>query len=195
MAELGELMAHLDPIAKWWSKQPFVSADVLFACKLELVDMLHFYMSIWLCERDGRMDIAMEPTSEAGFTDEFVAVYESGQFTNEEVFGPQWFDRCKRARRRFEEHVAPKHFVELLMVFGVGAKEIVQLYAAKNALNRLRQANGYGKGTYIKNWFEGREDTWALRELPTYEAGSVEELIEMIQAGLQEKYDAWRAVV
>lgn len=195
MRELGELTEHIDPLGKWWSKKPFDPESVCFACKLELVDIVHFYMSIWLCRREeGRSDIGIEPVLEAGFITEFSRAY--GAFTSvEPAFDADWFERLKRACRRFEKTNSPEAFVGLLVLFNVSPEELVRLYAGKNALNRLRQANGYGEGTYIKDWFEGREDTWVLLEIAEHAASSMEELISLIQAELQTKYDNWKAVV
>jgi hypothetical protein len=64
--------------------------------------------------------------------------------------------------------------------------ELYNLYIMKNALNQIRQNNGYKEGTYKKEW-EGKEDNVYLHEL-------IKENPEMpfdeIMNNLQKKYNS-----
>ena len=61
--------------------------------------------------------------------------------------------------RRFQLQL----FVQLVDAFSISGERLFLGYLAKNVLNRFRQDNGYGDGSYVKIW-AGREDNEWLGE-------------------------------
>lgn len=88
-----------------------------------------------------------------------------------------------------------------LTVFDNGLDDLEKLYYGKNALNGLRQNNGYKEGTYIKIWNdEGEkvEDNVVMTRLLNTHFESLnkeEEIISQIVSILQTYYDKYVVVV
>lgn len=89
----------------------------------------------------------------------------------------------------FDVHMLLKLWKRL----GFEVQELAPLYYAKNALNQFRQENGYKSSppTYIKHWFDTREDNEHLFDVvDTYaaEISTADDGIAFVKARLGELY-------
>jgi len=78
------------------------------------------------------------------------------------------------------------HFFKLLELCNMTFDEMYNLYIMKNALNKIRQDNGYKEGKYVKIW-EGVEDNVYLYNLLKDQPNLV---YEDILDNLQNKYNS-----
>ena len=146
--ESSEMLEHYG--WKWWKKQNPDTMQV----KLEVVDIVHFALSIRLVQGgeqgSARGDIA------AGIAEDFAK--------------PEATDDIKTsiellAQRTLVDQGA--HFSIIAGVMnhlGMAFDELHEIYVGKNVLNIFRQDNGYKEGHYIKTW-NGREDNEHLADI------------------------------
>lgn len=145
MVEAVEAMEHFG--WKWWKKQ---DAD-MWQVKLELVDILCFMLSEGL----QTMHNKGLPSDDIGHVEFFASSYSRnimGKNSARFVGGLDDFVHGCSAGK------IPVHkFWELCACIGLEWSELRLMYLGKQALNHLRQANGYKTGEYIKQW-HGKED-------------------------------------
>jgi dimeric dUTPase (all-alpha-NTP-PPase superfamily) len=145
--EAGELLNH-DGSIFHYRKQVCDSAQV----KLELVDILHFGLSVLLMQ-----DAAAEAVAN------MVAGAEkySGEAAGNLV--------AKYARDLAKAATKGKFdvfwFTKLCAACGFSFSEIAEAYFLKYTLNRFRIEHGQTRGEYTKVWADGREDNEHLMEL------------------------------
>lgn len=75
-------------------------------------------------------------------------------------------------------------FFELTSSLGMTLENIFKLYIGKNALNSVRQMNGYKEGTYVKIW-DGEEDNvfmQSLIETMDIEGVSIDAVVERLHS-------------
>ena len=161
--ECAELIEHMGGW-KWWRAQEMDLAQA----KMELVDIWHFMLSEALqngTEEDLRVEINALPLVLSSHEHilkavECVASDAIGGYMN------HWY------------------FFSICIAIGMNFDQLHQWYNGKNLLNKFRQVNGYGAGTYRKHWADGREDNEHLVEL--LESGDGENL----WASMEERYNA-----
>lgn len=179
--ESVELLDHIG--WKWWKKQ---KPDYTQA-RLELVDIWHFIMSLYLVRHEGNVQKTTltlmeewEPPLDkisVGIDDgKPIPISKLDLQRQIEIFGtmagltgvvilPLFRLLCERLR--------------------LPHSRLYQTYVTKNVLNLFRQANGYKSGTYIKNWF-GQEDNQVLADIVS-EVGSHDP--QRLMRELQRRYD------
>lgn len=146
--ESSEMLEHYG--WKWWKKQQPDTMQV----KLEVVDIVHFALSIRLVQG-----------AEQGRALEAIA----GDIADD-VAAPQATDDIRTsiellARQTLMDQGA--HFSIIAGVMdhlGMPFDELHEIYVGKNVLNMFRQDNGYKEGHYIKTW-HGREDNEHLADI------------------------------
>jgi dimeric dUTPase (all-alpha-NTP-PPase superfamily) len=146
--EASEMLDHYG--WKWWKHQ---EPDVM-QVKLEVVDIVHFALSIRL-EEMGRQ----------GGDIEQVAEKIAEEFTN----SMQAEDIRKTieclALLTLTDQGAHFNFIAGIMKYlDMPFDELYEIYVGKNVLNMFRQDNGYKEGTYNKIW-GGREDNEHLADI------------------------------
>lgn len=142
--EASEMLEHYG--WKWWKKQ---NPDVM-QVKLEVVDIVHFALSIRLMQ--GK---SMEAIVE-GVADDF----ENPSSTNDIRTSIEWL-----SKETLNDQCA--HFSIIAGIMGfldMSFDELYEVYTGKNVLNMFRQDNGYKDGTYQKVW-NGREDNEHLADI------------------------------
>jgi dimeric dUTPase (all-alpha-NTP-PPase superfamily) len=144
--EASEMLEHYG--WKWWKKQEPEEMQV----KLEIVDIVHFALSICL-EQNEHSDL-----------DDIAAAIEVA-FENPKSTGDIRTTIELLARETLVDQEA--HFAiisgimnHVSMVFD----ELYEIYVGKNVLNMFRQDNGYKEGAYRKMW-HGREDNEYLADI------------------------------
>lgn len=142
--ESSEMLEHYG--WKWWKKQ----TPDLMQVKLEVVDIVHFALSIRL-EQDSSLE-----ASTATIADAFSSPVKTDDIqTTIELL----------ARQTLIDHGA--HFstiAGLMQQIDMDFEELYEIYVGKNVLNMFRQDNGYKEGAYLKTW-QGREDNEHLADI------------------------------
>ncbi len=151
--EASEMLEHYG--WKWWKHQQPDLPQV----KLEIIDIVHFSLSIELLSKKPLEDIAEQVAN---------------SFAQ-----PRATDNIKTsiellALETLKDHSA--HFdiiAGLMQHLDMDLDELYERYVGKNVLNVFRQDNGYKTGQYTKMW-NGREDNEYLEDiLQTLDVNSV----------------------
>ena len=142
--EASEMLEHYG--WKWWKKQE----PEIMQVKLEVVDIVHFALSIRLQQNQSLSDTA-----------ELIA----RDFEN--------FMQAEDIRKSIEclalltltDQGAHFTFIAGIMKYlDMSFDELYEIYVGKNVLNMFRQDNGYKEGSYNKIW-NGREDNEYLADI------------------------------
>ncbi len=142
--EASEMLEHYG--WKWWKKQE----PEIMQVKLEVVDIVHFALSIRLQQNQSLSDTA-----------ELIA----RDFEN--------FMQAEDIRKSIEclalltltDQGAHFTFIAGIMKYlDMTFDELYEIYVGKNVLNMFRQDNGYKEGSYNKIW-NGREDNEYLADI------------------------------
>jgi len=170
--ESSEMLEHYG--WKWWKKQ---QADIM-QVKLEVVDIVHFALSIRLVQghKQGR---ALDEIAE-GIAADFVNPFATVDIkTSIELL----------ARQTLMDRGA--HFSTIAGVMNhldMTFEELHEIYVGKNVLNMFRQDNGYKEGHYIKTW-NGREDNEHLAEMLNELDSDSESFKSDVYTALKRAYD------
>jgi len=142
--EASEMLEHYG--WKWWKQQ---EPDIM-QVKLEVVDIVHFGLSIRLVQNLSISDAA----------DSIVA----------DLQNPSPSDDIRTSIELLAKETLidrGAHFSIIAGVMshlGMGFSELYEIYVGKNVLNMFRQDNGYKEGSYKKIW-SGREDNEHLADI------------------------------
>ncbi|NNL06321.1 MAG: dUTP diphosphatase [Gammaproteobacteria bacterium] len=147
--ESAEMLEHHG--WKWWKKQ---DADVM-QVKLEVVDIVHFALSIRLVQGE-RQGSALDEIASAIATE-----FEAPQATADIKTTIEMLARETLADQGAHFSIIAGVMDHLVMPFD----ELHEIYVGKNVLNMFRQDNGYKEGHYIKMWQDGREDNEHLADI------------------------------
>ena len=155
IVEAAEAMDHLG--WKWWKHQ----AQQLEQVQIELIDILHFYLSSALVTFGGGQDQAVASLVSSSFASDLI------EFDGVEYLLPdngllELLDLLAglAGAKRLELVVLEHCFVHC----GLTWDEVFKIYVSKNILNIFRQKNGYKDGSYQKIW-DGEEDNMYLARL------------------------------
>ena len=167
--ESSEMLEHYG--WKWWKKQE----PEIMQVKLEVVDIVHFALSIRLQQNQSLDDTA-----------ELIA----RDFEN--------FMQAEDIRKSIEclalltltDQGAHFTFIAGIMKYlDMTFDELYEIYVGKNVLNMFRQDNGYKEGSYNKIW-NGREDNEYLAEIMKELDANSQSFQDDVYAALSRKYAA-----
>lgn len=150
--ESAEMLEHYG--WKWWKKQ---TADVM-QVKLEIVDIVHFGLSIRLVQGCGQ-------SCGEGATIDEIAEGIAADFDNPKATDDITTSIELLATETLLDQGA--HFSVMAGLMGhlsMSFDELYEIYVGKNMLNMFRQDNGYKDGSYHKIW-DGREDNEHLADV------------------------------
>ena len=160
--EAGEALEHHG--WKWWKNQ---EPDV-GQLQIELIDILHFYLSDALLSNGGDLELTLaDIMSEIG--------------ESELVFDRVSFDFKSMDVLRLLELLAGLAVVrrrcfgvlsELMKRCGLTWEQAYIQYLSKNILNIFRQKNGYKEGVYIKVWDGLEDNVWLERAISSLDSKS-----------------------
>jgi len=136
LVEAGELLESFG--YKWWKKQE--QEKDIDNIKVELIDILHFMLSLLHYESEFVREIAKNK-----FVNSFK---EEKQITNDKEFKMHLISITGYNAIDF----AFEDLAELFKYVGMNFDEVYKAYFTKNVLNEFRQKNGYKTGNYIKIW-------------------------------------------
>lgn len=163
---------------KWWKHQKPDMAQF----QMELVDIWHFALSHTIVEAIKLDDNEVELLSRIDYpiffndgnyyyqrnslidnTKLLIGLAMSGEFD-----APLFFHICEQANLPVED--------------------LYKQYLSKNVLNFFRQDNGYKDGSYVKVWFDDREDNEHLVEIMDACDMNAPDVDKVIYANLKQRY-------
>lgn len=172
----------------WWSKAQRDPVN----CRIEIVDALHFMLSIAIAELDNEEDAA----------DCITAAFFNSDLNSDSsnVEAVDWNDVNKKAKRLINVLTAPvmqvspafSRLFNLCAALNFRFDSLIALYMAKSTLNQFRQDKGYKNNLYRKKWpakVEGGqpvEDNYYLAEYVSYSPKDL--TVEEIRAWLETTY-------
>jgi len=150
---------------KWWKHQDPDINQV----KMEMVDILHFLLSEFICRGWEADDISREVNNTWNLPVEV---------------DPKEFLRIAKRFISVKDAAMKLHpFVNAYHSLGMSFDDLSRMYYNKLLLNEFRWRNGYKEGTYVKIW-NGREDNEVLMEVlsnqETVDAAAVVEQLQEI---------------
>lgn len=167
--EASEMLDHYG--WKWWKHQ---EPDIM-QVKLEVVDIVHFALSIRL-EQDDSVEQAAATIVE-GFENPMQA--EDIRKTIE----------CLALLTLTDQGAHFNFIAGIMKYLDMPFDELYEIYVGKNVLNMFRQDNGYKDGTYNKVW-NGREDNEFLADIMQQLDGNSDTFQDDIYSALRENYAA-----
>ncbi|PCI06635.1 MAG: dUTP diphosphatase [Gammaproteobacteria bacterium] len=142
--EASEMLEHYG--WKWWKKQ---EADIM-QVKLEVVDIVHFALSIRLEQNDSLDETA------ASIVRDF-----ENSMQAEDI---RKTIECLALLTLTDQGAHFTFIAGIMKHLDMSFDELYGIYVGKNVLNMFRQDNGYKEGTYKKVW-NGREDNEYLADV------------------------------
>ena len=164
---------------KWWKKQTIDLPQV----QMELVDILHFYLSHTIVQAGGSIEGAAAELMRdlAG----------PGTVTLDGAARAGHAGRARAAGTdRRTGRVRPRQLQVLertMTACEMGWNDAYTQYVSKNVLNLFRQRHGYKEGTYIKIW-NGEEDNVVLARLMSALDPAQADFADQLQAQLEQTY-------
>lgn len=142
--EASEMLEHYG--WKWWKQQ---EPDVM-QVKLEVVDIVHFGLSIRLQQGDAIEDIA-----------ESIAADFNNPVSTEDI---RTSIELLAQQTLIDQGAHFTNIAGVMSLLDMTFDELYEIYVGKNVLNVFRQDNGYKQGSYQKIW-NGREDNEHLADI------------------------------
>lgn len=142
---------------KWWKKQ----TPNLGQVQIELIDILHFYLSDVLVQSGGVISTAADLIEQELSSTEFFVLFDSHNYNPKKMSINEMLELIAglaTVRRRSFALLQ-----EVMSSCGMNWDSTFRQYLSKNVLNIFRQDNGYKDGTYIKIWND-REDNEYLAD-------------------------------
>ncbi|MGN0921265.1 MAG: dUTP diphosphatase [Cellvibrio sp.] len=167
--ECAELMDHYG--WKWWKKQTPDTEQVA----LELIDIWHFGLSIMLSSSLTQDEIIAKVQTELDLAQSKPADFK---------LAVEAFALATLQDKQF--HL--REFAAMMLGVGLDFEALYRGYVGKNVLNFFRQDHGYKEGTYIKNWYDGREDNEHLVDIVAKLNSGAASFKDDVYQGLKAQY-------
>lgn len=135
--------------------------------RIELVDIWHFVMSLFLEGHHGKMsfdELAHEISASSLFSAFCKEPYNINSYNQYELINDIEMIISITSTPSVNFETLLKNFFALCLKCGVNLAVLFEVYMGKNVLNQFRQMHGYKDGSYIKIW-DGKEDNVVLSEL------------------------------
>ena len=142
--EASEMLEHYG--WKWWKKQE----PEIMQVKLEVVDIVHFALSIRLQQNQSLDDTA-----------ELIARDFENLMQAEDI---RKSIECLALLTLTDQGAHFTFIAGIMKYLDMSFDELYEIYVGKNVLNMFRQDNGYKEGSYNKIW-NGREDNEYLADI------------------------------
>ena len=165
--EMVEAVEHVG--WKWWKHQ----TPNIDQARMEMVDILHFLLSEFICRGWEAGDISCEVNN----TWTLPVEVDQKHFLR----SAKWFISAETTATKLHQFVNAYHSL------GMSFDDLSRMYYSKVLLNEFRWRNGYKEGTYVKIW-NGREDNEVLMEVlsnqETVDAAAVVEQLQEIYSSV-----------
>lgn len=169
---------------KWWKSQ----TPDYYQLQIELIDILHFYLSDVLIQSKGNLDQAIAIIDDE--IKETTVSFDSKDYTldNIEILDLLELIGSLSAVRRRSFAVLD----ELMKKCALTWEEAYSQYTSKNILNLFRQDNGYRSGEYEKIW-DGEEDNVWLEKISKNMDINSQDYPKQLKSALEHKYTSIKA--
>ncbi|WP_273822737.1 dUTP diphosphatase [Pseudomonas asplenii] len=164
---------------KWWKSQ----TPDYYQLQIELIDILHFYLSDILIQSNGDIDQAIAIIENE--IKETKVSFDGKDYTlaDIEILDLLELIGSLSAVRRRSFAVLD----ELMKKCALTWEEAYSQYASKNILNLFRQDNGYRSGEYIKIWDGEEDNVWLEKISKTMDINS-QDYPKQLKSALEDKY-------
>ncbi len=169
--EASEMLDHYG--WKWWKKQE----PEIMQVKLEVVDIVHFALSIRLEQNQSLEDTA-----------ELIARDFENLMQAEDI---RKSIECLALLTLTDQGAHFTFIAGIMKYLDMSFDELYEIYVGKNVLNMFRQDNGYKEGNYNKIW-HGREDNEYLADIMKSLDGDSQTFKDDVYAALAQNYAAYR---
>ena len=167
--EASEMLEHYG--WKWWKKQE----PELMQVKLEVVDIVHFALSIRLQQNQSLDEIA-----------ELIVADFDNSMQAEDI---RKTIECLALLTLTDQGAHFSFIAGIMKYLEMPFDELYEIYVGKNVLNMFRQDNGYKEGTYNKVW-NGREDNECLADIMKQLNAGSQTFQDDVYAALAQNYAA-----
>jgi len=167
--ESSEMLEHYG--WKWWKHQE----PEMMQVKLEVVDIVHFALSIRLEQNQSLEDTA-----------ELIATDFENSMQAEDI---RKSIECLALLTLTDQGAHFTFIAGIMKQLNMSFDELYEIYVGKNVLNMFRQDNGYKEGTYNKVW-NGREDNEYLADIMKQLNGDSVTFQGDVYAALSQNYAA-----
>lgn len=165
---------------KWWKKQTIDLPQV----QMELVDILHFYLSHTIVEAGGAIGGAADALV-ADLAGPASVSLDGKAYALDALNVPELLELigglavCGRASFKVLE--------QTMAACEMSWNDAYTQYVSKNVLNLFRQRHGYKEGTYIKIW-NGEEDNVVLARLMSQQDPASADFADALHRELEQAY-------
>ncbi len=165
---------------KWWKKQTIDLPQV----QMELVDILHFYLSHTIVEAGGAIGGAADALV-ADLAGPASVSLDGKAYALDALNVPELLELvgglavCGRASFKVLE--------QTMAACEMSWNDAYTQYVSKNVLNIFRQRHGYKEGTYIKIW-NGEEDNVVLARLMSQQDPASADFADALHRELEQAY-------
>lgn len=135
--------------------------------RIELVDIWHFVMSLFLESHHGQMsfdELAHEIAASTLFSAFCKEAYDINSYNQYELMNDIEIIISETSKNCVNFESLLKNYFALCLKCGVNLSVLFRVYMGKNVLNKFRQEHGYKDGSYKKLWGK-KEDNEVLNEL------------------------------
>lgn len=186
LVESGEACDHFG--WKWWAQQNLDKYQAMIEC----VDILHFAFSGMIAANVPQgltYEMCFDGLSNAisQLDEQSIEIRNSYNFID-------WIKDGALAGVMGEYGHTIDSMLHASSLLGYDTEAVFKAYIGKNVLNRIRKANGYKEGKYIKTWF-GQEDNVVLQEVMDSLDTNSPTFITDATAALEQKYSEVVATV
>lgn len=165
---------------KWWKKQTIDLPQV----QMELVDILHFYLSHTIVQAKGDVNAAAAALV-ADLAGPASITLDDKRYALDSLNVPELLELigglavCGRASFKLIE--------QSMTACQMSWNDAYTQYVSKNVLNIFRQQHGYKEGTYIKIW-NGEEDNVVLARLLSQHDAARADFSDILHRELEAAY-------
>lgn len=178
-AILVEAVELIDSFSwKWWKD----GVDNLANAKVEVVDILHFCLSEWMVYDNNYSRIA----------DNLANITSCEVWDKWHIYGNSQYIKCVKYFltdcNKLQGYASMDSFITLIASpLFTSPEELINMYLAKNILNKIRQEFGYKSGTYIKMWGDVEDNVIVMQLAEANPEVTFLELLELVRSYYVEK--------
>jgi dimeric dUTPase (all-alpha-NTP-PPase superfamily) len=163
----------------WWKD----GVDNLANAKVEVVDILHFLLSEWMIENQPNLASNLADSSNRAAWGRWASYRGKGK--KYYIYSVKYF--LKNHSRLYGVDSIDGFITSLATPLFASPEELINMYLAKNILNKIRQEFGYKLGTYIKMWGDVEDNVIVMQLAEANPEVTFLELLELVRSYYLEK--------
>lgn len=167
----------------WWKD----GVDNLANAKVEVVDIFHFCLSEWMVTRGSDYGTRLHLGIELAHLADKIDWYSIGGETDTEGYIYLVKNFLKQYSALHEIANVYSFLTRVAAPLFTSPEELINMYLAKNILNKIRQEFGYKSGTYIKMWGDVEDNVIAMQLAEANPEVTFLQLLELVRSYYLEK--------